>query len=183
MSAFGTITNDCTTSPIYAITGGVLTATVNGATYTYSTTAGIPYAQFAPTTIAGAITTQFTIGSGGILTWFNSNFFNGQVRISQGRGHHLCLGHLLTSPFCLQASFCALQNGTVFAVFQENAQPDGCIYIQLSLFAASSCQGLVLSSITGPTGPTGFVTTLAFIMFGKLLTCGVARQISPGNLD
>ncbi|KAK4503926.1 hypothetical protein PRZ48_004841 [Zasmidium cellare] len=132
MSAFGTITNDCTTSPIYAITNGVLTATVNGTTYTYSATAGIPYIQFAPTTIPGAITTQFTIGSGGTLTWFNAALYNGQ------------------------ASFCALQNGTVYAVFQENAQPEACLYIQLSLFAASSCQGLVLSS--GPSGPTGLVT-------------------------
>lgn len=134
MSAFGTITNDCTTSPIYAITNGVLTATSNGTTYTYSTEAGVPYAQFAPTTIPGAITTQFTTGGGGTLTWWNSAFFNGQ------------------------ASFCATQNGTVFAMFQDNAQPEGCLYIQLSLFAASSCQGLILSTITGPTGyVTGLV--------------------------
>lgn len=126
MNAFGTITSDCTTSPIYAITDGVLTATVNGTTYTYSTTAGLPYAQFAPATIPGPIVTQFIVGSGGALTWFNAAFFNGQ------------------------ASFCALSNGTIYSVFGQNTQPDGCLFIQLNLFAASGCQGLTY--YTGATG-------------------------------
>lgn len=128
IAADGTISNDCTASPIYAITAGVLTAIVKGISYTYSTSLGVPYAPFNPSTIPGPITTSFTLAAGGALTWFNPLFFNGQ------------------------AQFCALSNGTVYAVFQQNAQPEGCLYITLSLFSASSCQGLALSTITGPTG-------------------------------
>jgi len=130
VSANGTMSNDCTLSPIYAVNNGILTATVNGAVYTYSTSPGVAYEMFAPSTIPGSITSTFSLGSTGILSWLNSGFWNGQ------------------------ANFCTVSNGTIFAVFQQNAQPDGCLYIQLSLFAVSSCQGLTLSTITGPPGPT-----------------------------
>lgn len=130
VSAAGTTTNDCTTSPIYSIANGVLSAIVNGTTYTYSTSPGVPYAQFVPSTIPGTITTAFSIGMGGALSWQNAAFSNGQ------------------------ASFCTMSNGTIYAVFQATA-PDGCLYIQLSLFSVSSCQNLQLSTITGPPGPTG----------------------------
>lgn len=130
VSASGVISNDCTNSPIYTINNGGLTATVNGVIYTYSTSSGVPYAAFAPSTVPGTITTTFGTGANQVLVWRNAEFFNGQ------------------------AAFCALANGMVYAVFQENAQPDGCLYIQLSLFSVSSCQGLQLSTITGPPGPT-----------------------------
>ncbi|KAK0961381.1 hypothetical protein LTS01_020388 [Friedmanniomyces endolithicus] len=131
VSANGTMSNDCTLSPIYAVNSGNLTATVNGLVYTYSTSPGVAYEMFAPSTIPGSITSTFSLGSTGTLSWLNSGFWNGQ------------------------ANFCTVSNGTIFAVFEQNAQPDGCLYIQLSLFAVSSCQGLTLSTITGPPGPTG----------------------------
>ena len=128
VSANGTITNDCTTSPIYTISNGQLTAIVNGVVFTYSTSSGVAFAPFIPSTVPGTITTTFALGGGNqVLSWQNSAFFNGQ------------------------ASFCALSNGTVYAVFQQNSQPDGCLYIQLSLFSVSSCQGLSFSTITGRT--------------------------------
>ena len=130
MNAAGAITNDCTASPIYAISNGRLTAIANGTVYSYSTSPGLPYAMFIPSVIPGSIATTFNIGGGGALVWYNDAFYNGQ------------------------ASFCALNNGTIFAVFQVDAQPEGCMYIQLNMFSASSCQGLQLSTITGPTGPT-----------------------------
>ena len=128
VSANGSITNDCTQTPIYSVNNGVLTAKVNGTLYTYSATSGIAYAMFAPTTIPGPIQTTFYIGANGVLSWQNAAFFNGQ------------------------ASFCAVGNGTVYAVFQQNAQPDGCIYITLTLFTVSSCQAISFATITGPTG-------------------------------
>lgn len=131
VSADGVISNDCTHSPIYTINNGGLTATSNNVVYTYSTSSGVPYAAFVPSTVPGSITTTFWTGANQVLTWRNTAFFNGQ------------------------AAFCAISNGTVYAVFEENAQPDGCLYIQLSLFSVSSCQGLQLSTITGPPGPTG----------------------------
>ncbi len=84
-------------------------------------------------TIPGPITTTFTVSQGGTLSWENNAFFNGE------------------------ASFCALQNGTIYSVFQQGAQPQGCMFIQLSLFSVSSCQGYTFSTVTGPTGPSGAV--------------------------
>jgi len=97
--------------------------------YTYSTSAGVGAAPFVPSTIAGDITTIFSISGNGVLQWINSAFFNGQ------------------------ASFCVVQNGTVYAVFAQGAQPDGCLFIQLTLFSVSSCQGISFATITGPPGP------------------------------
>lgn len=128
VSANGTVTNDCTTAPIYTITNGVLTATVNGTVYTYSTSPGVAYEMFAPSTISGPINTTFTLGSSAVLTWMNPAFYNGE------------------------ASFCVMQNGSVYAVFQQNAQPSGCMFAQLTLFSVSSCQSLSFSTITGPSG-------------------------------
>ncbi|KAK5727458.1 hypothetical protein LTR15_003354 [Elasticomyces elasticus] len=128
VAANGTISNDCTMSPIYAVNNGVLTTTVQGTVYTYSTSPGVGFEMFAPSTIPGSITTSFTLGAGGVLVWTNAGFYNGQ------------------------AAFCSLSNGTIYAVFQQNAQPDGCRYIQLTLFTVSSCQGLSYSTATGPPG-------------------------------
>lgn len=129
VSSSGTVTNDCTNSPIYSTRNGSLTATINGTVYTYSTSAGVGAAPFVPSTIAGSITTMFSISGNGVLQWANSAFFNGQ------------------------ASFCVVQNGTVYAVFAQGSQPDGCLFIQLTLFSVSSCQGISLATITGPPGP------------------------------
>ena len=127
----GVSTNDCSQVPIYTISSnGTLTATVGGQVYTYSTSSGVPYEQFVPSTIPGNITTAFMTGGNAVLNWMNPAFYNGQ------------------------ASFCTVANGTVYAVFAQNAGPDGCMYIQLSLFSMSSCQNLQLTTITGPTGPT-----------------------------
>jgi hypothetical protein len=129
MNANGTVSNDCSSAPIYTIKNGVLTATINSVVYYYSTVPGVAYAQFVPAQTPGSITTTFSATSGGQLSWFNSQFYNGQ------------------------AQFCSLSNGTVYAVFQQDAAPSGCMYIQLSLFSVSSCAALAMSS--GPSGPSG----------------------------
>ncbi|THY67848.1 hypothetical protein D6C97_00556 [Aureobasidium pullulans] len=122
MNANGTVTNDCSSAPIYAIKNGVLTATINNVVYYYSTSPGIAYSQFVPSLTPGSITTSFSATSNGQLSWFNSQFYNGQ------------------------AQFCSLSNGTVYAVYQQDAAPSGCLYIQLSLFSVSSCAALAMSS-------------------------------------
>jgi hypothetical protein len=131
VSSEGTITNDCTTAPVYTAKNGVLTATVDGVVYTYSTSAGVGYAPFIPSTVPGSITTTFTIGANAVLQWQNAAFYNGQ------------------------ANFCAVQNGTIYAVFAQDAQPQGCFFISMSLFDVSSCQAISLATITGPPGPVG----------------------------
>jgi len=131
VSSEGTITNDCTTAPIYTARNGVLTASVGGVVYTYSTSTGVSFAPFVPSTLPGSITTSFTIGANAVLQWHNDAFHNGQ------------------------ADFCAVQNGTIYAVFAQDAQPSGCFFISLSLFDVSSCQAISLATITGPPGPIG----------------------------
>lgn len=116
MGQNGTITNDCTTAPVYSVSNaGVLTVTSNGVVYTYSTSAGLAYAPFVASTIPGSIETTFSIGANSVLSWNNPAFSNGQ------------------------AQFCALSNGTVYAVFQTGSQPNGCLYIQLTLFSGKPC--------------------------------------------
>ena len=122
VNANGTTSNDCSSAPIYSITNGVLTATMNNVVYYYSTNPGVAYAPFVPSQTLGSITTSFSATSNGQLSWFNSQFYNGQ------------------------AQFCSLNNGTVYAVFQEDAAPSGCMFIQLSLYSVSSCATLAMSS-------------------------------------
>jgi len=129
VNANGTVSNDCSSAPIYTIKNGVLTATISNVVYYYSTNPGVAYAQFVPSQTPGSITTSFSATSNGQLSWFNSQFYNGQ------------------------AQFCSLSNGTVYAVFQQDSAPSGCMFIQLSLFSVSSCAALAMSS--GPSGPSG----------------------------
>lgn len=101
VSAAGTISNDCTNSLIYTISAsGELTATVSGIVHTYSTSPNTASAPFVPSTVAGSITTTFSTGANQVLTWRNPAFFKGQ------------------------AAFCAMDNGTVYAVFAEGGQPE-----------------------------------------------------------
>jgi hypothetical protein len=128
VSGNGTISNDCTTTPIYQIRNGSLTAIINNTPYTYSTNPGVPYQLFVPSETPGSISTTFTLGSAGTLLWWNDQFANGQ------------------------ASFCSMANASIYAVFQADSIPEGCILVELTLFSTSSCAGLQLSTITGPTG-------------------------------
>lgn len=121
----GIITSDCTNAPVYGIRNGVLTASMNNLVYYYSTDPGVPYSPFIPSLTPGSITTSFSATNKGMLVWFNSEFYNGQ------------------------AQFCSLANGTVYAVFQQDAAPAGCLIIQLNLFSATSCGSFAFSS--GPS--------------------------------
>lgn len=61
VNANGTMTNDCSNTPIYTVTNGVLTATVNGTIYTYSTSPNVPFAPFIPSTsLPGLLEILFT---------------------------------------------------------------------------------------------------------------------------
>ncbi|KAK5734921.1 hypothetical protein LTR17_008554, partial [Elasticomyces elasticus] len=150
VAANGTMSNDCTLSPIYAVNNGSLTTTVQGTVYTYSTSPGVTFEMFTPSTIPGSVTTAFTLGAGGVLVWANAGFYNGQ------------------------AAFCSLSNGTIYAVFQQNAQPEGCLYIQLTLFTVSSCQGLSYSTVTGPPG-VGL--RIIMVWSGVILTYGSLLEV------
>lgn len=112
----GATTGSCIDAPTYSLINGQLYAFQGGVTYQYSSTPGVAYTKFVPTTQPGLITTQFSFSSGTYLSWTNNLFFNGE------------------------AQFCSTVDGTVYAVFQENGQPTGCFYIALSLFSNADCQ-------------------------------------------
>lgn len=118
------MSNDCTTSPIYQIKAGSLSAIIANVAYTYSTDPGVNYALFVPSTAPGSILTTFSLSSSGGLVWMNTGFDGGQ------------------------AQFCSFNNGSIYAVFR-GAAPTGCLGVQLTLFSTSSCAGLQLSTITG----------------------------------
>ena len=62
-----------------------------------------------------SITTTFSLGEGGSLQWINDDFFDGN------------------------ALFCALSEGSIIAVFQENAEPSGCDFVDITIGDISSC--------------------------------------------
>ena len=91
----------------------------NGTVAQFSATTGDTYDYFAPSTTPGDITTTFSLSNTGTLLWTNSEFFNGN------------------------ALFCLLPSGVIVAVFQQGAQPQYCVFIDLTV-AERMC-GLFLS--------------------------------------
>ena len=81
----------------------------NGTVLQYSATPGDPYDPLSPSATPGNITTTFSLSNTGNLLWNSNAFFNGG------------------------ALFCLLPSGIIIAVFQEFAQPQGCVYIDLTI--------------------------------------------------
>lgn len=126
----GTMTSDCTSAVVYSLNNGQLSVNVSGQVSYFSTSPGVATQPFAPSALQGSITNTFSIQhyqDKQVLSWENNAFYNNE------------------------AYFCSLDNGTVYAVFQQSAQPDGCFYFRLVLYSAVTCQGVV----PGPSGPTG----------------------------
>ena len=119
----GELTSSCAAANTYSLVNGQLFVTSNGTTEQYSTLPGTGYQSFVPSTTPGSITTTFSLGITGTLLWTSTAFFNGN------------------------ALFCILSNGAVLAVFAQNAQPQGCIFIQITISDLTSC--------FNPVGPTG----------------------------
>jgi hypothetical protein len=106
----GRLTSSCVTATSFSLTAdGELFSTYNGVTLQYSAAFGAPYAPFVPSSSVGTYTGYFSLGAGNTIGWFNDNFFNGN------------------------ALFCAFNNGTILAVFEQDAQPSGCLFIQLTI--------------------------------------------------
>ena len=118
MASNGSISNDCTTAPVYRIVNGALSVVSNGGTFYYSTSSGVASQKFVSSTLLSPISTNFSIDAAGNIAWLNAAFYGGQ------------------------AQFCTLSNGDIYAVFQYLAQPSGCVIVQLTLFSASSCVSL-----------------------------------------
>ena len=119
----GQLTSSCSAANTYSLINGQLFVTTNGTTAQYSSSPGTGYELFVPSTTPGSITTTFSIGVTGALLWTSSTFFNGN------------------------ALFCILPSGSVVAVFVQNTQPQGCIFIQITISDLTSC--------FNPIGPSG----------------------------
>lgn len=109
VGAGGVSTTSCTDAITYTLVGGQLFAQVNGTTQQFSADGVSPYAIFVPSSTPGAITTTFSLDRTGTLLWTNGTFYNGN------------------------ALFCMFSSGTIVAVFQQNAQPSGCVFINLNI--------------------------------------------------
>ena len=106
----GRATSSCTQASTYTIFNGQLYVQFdNGTTEQFSTTTGTPYANFTPSTTPGDIATTFSLSNTGSLLWTNNAFFNGN------------------------ALFCILPSGELVAVFAPGTQPQGCIFIDLTI--------------------------------------------------
>ena len=104
----GSVTDSCTDAISYTLEDGQLFAVTSNSTEQFGTDPGLPYAPFAPSSTPGNITTTFTVDASGNLYWTNETFFN------------------------YQAQWCILMNQSILAVFQQDAGPSGCLYVQLS---------------------------------------------------
>ncbi|MCJ1392320.1 hypothetical protein MMC18_005187 [Xylographa bjoerkii] len=111
----GTLTSSCSSASTYTLSNGQLYEQVNGATLEFSAANGIGYEYFIPSSVPAAITTSFSLGEGGLLQWINPDFFNGN------------------------ALFCAFSNGSIIAVFSQDAEPSGCDFIDITIGDISSC--------------------------------------------
>ncbi|QIW94854.1 hypothetical protein AMS68_000372 [Peltaster fructicola] len=111
----GTLTQDCAYAVQYSIVNGQLIANASdGTIYYYSTSPGVAYSPFVATTVPGSISTTFNITEAFILTWRNTQFYNGE------------------------ASFCSV-DGSIYAVFQQGEEPDGCFFAPLSPAYGPGC--------------------------------------------
>ncbi|MCJ1318192.1 hypothetical protein MMC15_003520 [Xylographa vitiligo] len=111
----GTLTTSCSSASTYTLSNGQLYEQTNGSTSEFSAASGIGYEYFVPSASPASITTTFSLGAGGSLQWINNGFFNGN------------------------ALFCVLSDGSIIAVFTQNAEPSGCDFVDITIGDISGC--------------------------------------------
>ena len=109
VGASGISTTSCTDAITYTLVGGQLFAQINGTTQQFSADGVSPYQMFVPSSTTSPITTTFSIDRTGTLIWTNGAFYNGN------------------------ALFCIFSSGVIVVPFQQNAQPSGCVFINLNI--------------------------------------------------
>lgn len=145
----GRATSACTQASTLTLVSGQLFVTyANGTVAQYSANSNDPYDYLVPSTTPGNVTTTFSVSNTGTLIWNNDYFYDSA------------------------ATFCVLPSGQILALFQQNAEPVGCVFIDLNVGELSACaaasgsngvnSGTVIvggapvqSGASGPSGPTG----------------------------
>ena len=106
----GRATSNCFQATTYTLYAGQLFAQyANGTTAQFSAFTGDLYSILEPKPYVGDITTTFSLSSVGSLLWNNDVFFNGA------------------------ATFCILPSGELVAIFVQGAQPESCVFIDLTV--------------------------------------------------
>ncbi|KAK4697255.1 hypothetical protein P7C71_g787, partial [Lecanoromycetidae sp. Uapishka_2] len=164
----GRATSACAQASTLTLVNGQLFVTyANGTVAQYSANSNDPYDYLVPSTTPGSVTTTFSLSSTGTLLWGNAYFYNGA------------------------AAFCILPSGDILAIFQQGAQPVGCVFIDLAVVELAACPassgsngGTVVvggaqgvTGATGPSGPSGLAGAV-----GATGVAGVAGAIGPSGL-
>lgn len=111
----GRSTSNCLQATTYTLFAGRLFAQyANGTTAQFSAFSGDLSTILEPRTIAGDVDTEFSVSSTGTLLWNNDDFFNGA------------------------ASFCILPSGELMAIFSQGAQPESCVFVDLTVALCKS---------------------------------------------
>ena len=111
----GRATSNCLQATTYTLFAGQLFAQyANGTTAQFSASTEDLYSILEPRSLVGDITTTFSLSSVGTLLWNNDAFFNGA------------------------ASFCILPSGDLVAVFSQGAQPENCVFVDLTVSLCES---------------------------------------------
>lgn len=106
----GRSTSNCLQATTYTLFAGRLFAQyANGTTAQFSAFSGDLSTILEPRTLVGDIDTEFSISSTGSLLWNNADFFNGA------------------------AQFCILPSGDLMAIFSQGAQPESCVFVDLTV--------------------------------------------------
>lgn len=106
----GRATSNCLQATTYTLFAGQLFAQyANGTTAQFSAFSGDFSTILEPRTVVGDIRTTFSLSSVGTLLWNNDAFFNGA------------------------AQFCILPSGDLMAVFSQGAQPESCVFVDLTV--------------------------------------------------
>ena len=106
----GRSTSACTQASFLTLSNGQLYVNfANGTVAQYSGSSGDAYDELTPSTTPGDVVTTFSLSKTGTLLWSSPSLFNGG------------------------ALFCVLPSGVILAIFQQGAQPSGCVFIDLTV--------------------------------------------------
>ena len=106
----GRATSSCSQASTYSLYNGQLfVQSADGSTQQFGTTSGTLFANFTSSATPGDLNTTFSLSNTGSLLWTNNAFFNGG------------------------ALFCILPSGMLVAVFAQGAQPQTCVFIDLTI--------------------------------------------------
>jgi hypothetical protein len=105
----GGSTSTCDAAVIYSLVNWQLFANTTGNAQQFNCSPTDHYKAFLPSSNPSSTTTIFSVDNQGNLLWTNYDIYNGG------------------------ALFCITPDGAIHAIFKQNVQPSGCVFINLNL--------------------------------------------------